>query len=213
MCDPVNPSGHMILFTFKNGSLTREWVRDQFADKNWIKFNELLDQTKPGNSDNLGFYFLQPEITPTLNHRAVHRFDGADKEVESFDAATEVRAVIEGHFLSIYAHASSGGVRATTLWATGGASTNPKILQIIADIFGVPVYTHTQPNSACLGAAYRALHGWISATKGFVAFPSVVGTNPFTSETRPREEVHAIYQKILPRYTQLEKQVVNKYAK
>ena len=43
--------------------------------------------------------------------------------------------------------------------ATGGASSNPTITQVIADVFGAPVYTSTQTDSASLGAALRALHG------------------------------------------------------
>lgn len=62
----------MILFTFKNGSLTREWVRDASANKDWTTFNKLLDETKPGNNGKLGYYFIQPEITPTFNHKAMY---------------------------------------------------------------------------------------------------------------------------------------------
>jgi hypothetical protein len=36
----------MILVTFKNGSLTREWVRDQSANKDWIQFNKHLDEVR-----------------------------------------------------------------------------------------------------------------------------------------------------------------------
>jgi hypothetical protein len=69
---------------------------------------------------------------------------------------------------------------------TGGASKNIHILQVVSDVFGVPVYVgvrhfvfkdnksekldvrsdirvfqnQDQANSASLGAAYRALHGF-----------------------------------------------------
>ncbi len=63
----------MILLCFKNGSLTREWVRDQIhSGKDWAVFDQHLLATKPGNGGNIGYYFLQPEIVPTLNHRAMY---------------------------------------------------------------------------------------------------------------------------------------------
>ena len=40
--------------------------------------------------------------------------------------------------------------------ATGGSSTNPVILQILADVFQAPVYTIDCKDSACMGAAIRA---------------------------------------------------------
>ncbi|GCB80497.1 hypothetical protein scyTo_0017197 [Scyliorhinus torazame] len=43
--------------------------------------------------------------------------------------------------------------------ATGGASSNSDILQVLADVFNAPVYTRDTTNSACLGCAYRAKHG------------------------------------------------------
>jgi len=211
MCDPVNPSGHMILLCFKNGSLTREFVRDSVADKNWQKFDDLLESTPAGNNGRIGFYFLQPEITPTFNKNGIFRFNEDGSEATQFDAAGEVRAVIEGHFLSMYAHATHAGVQATSLWATGGASTNRRIIQIIANIFGVPVYTHSQHNSACLGSAFRAQHGVECKKQGkFVPFADVVGTNTYSLEAHPQSGVHEVYEKLLPRYKELEARVVAK---
>eukprot|EP01111_Echinosteliopsis_oligospora_P013843 TRINITY_DN5070_c0_g1_i1.p1 TRINITY_DN5070_c0_g1~~TRINITY_DN5070_c0_g1_i1.p1 ORF type:complete len:482 (-),score=116.43 TRINITY_DN5070_c0_g1_i1:269-1666(-) len=105
MCDPVNPNGHMILLCFKNGSLTREFVRNEVADKNWATFDQLLAQSPAGNNGQIGLFFVQPEITPIFNHKGIYRFDKDGKSVEKFEPAAEVRSVIEGHFLSMYAHA------------------------------------------------------------------------------------------------------------
>mmetsp|Transcript_9045 Transcript_9045/g.17230 ORF Transcript_9045/g.17230 Transcript_9045/m.17230 type:complete len:134 (-) Transcript_9045:255-656(-) len=55
--------------------------------------------------------------------------------------------------------------------ATGGASANPAILQLIADVFKTPVYVHKSGGgSAGLGAALRAMHGvTCDALHSFVA--------------------------------------------
>ncbi|KAK2188513.1 hypothetical protein NP493_130g04012, partial [Ridgeia piscesae] len=49
------------------------------------------------------------------------------------------------------------------LLATGGASCNKSILQVLADVFLTPVYIQDVANSACLGSAYRAKHGRLGA--------------------------------------------------
>ena len=49
-------SRRMLLFPFswKNGSLTRERIRDESAGGSWDLFNQLLDSTPRGNFGNVG---------------------------------------------------------------------------------------------------------------------------------------------------------------
>ena len=47
-------------------------------------------------------------------------------------------------------------VEVDTIHATGGASANREILQVMADVFDADVYQFEVGNSACLGAALRA---------------------------------------------------------
>ena len=42
------------LFSFKNGSLTRENIRNKCAGSSWDQFNDLLASTPAGNNGNLG---------------------------------------------------------------------------------------------------------------------------------------------------------------
>lgn len=49
----------------------------------------------------------------------------------------------------------------TRILATGGASSNSAILQILSDVFQAPVFIMNVANSACLGSAYRARHGML----------------------------------------------------
>lgn len=56
---------------------------------------------------------------------------------------TEIRALIEGQMLHRRAIATDMGFNFNTetkLIATGGASINRSILQVIADVFNAPVY-------------------------------------------------------------------------
>lgn len=102
----------------------------------------------------------------------------------------DVRAVVEGRFLAMRLHAellglsgggnsgagSAGGPGTCAgagsaargpgvrrVIATGGASANMAILQVLADVFGAPVYTAESANSAAVGAALRAAHSWACA--------------------------------------------------
>ena len=53
-------------------------------------------------------------------------------------------------------HSRWMGVDIKTIYATGGASANRAILQVMADVFGADVYQFEAGNAACVGAALRA---------------------------------------------------------
>lgn len=176
--NPVDSEGYMVMLCYKNGSLTREDIRNQCADKSWETFNKFLEQTAPLNGGKLGFYYKDHEILPPLPvgfHRYIlQNFTGdtleglKEQEVQEFDPVSEVRALIEGQFLSMRAHAERFGMPSPPkrIIATGGASTNASILKAIASIFGSDVYTVQRPDSASLGAALRAAHGWLCSKEG-----------------------------------------------
>jgi xylulokinase len=103
-------------------------------------------------------------------------------------------------------HGTNIGIKPMSILATGGASRNKSIVRIIADVFGVPVYTGEQANSASLGAAYRALHGWTcDKAEGFVPFAEVLSEAPAFSKTaEPDAAAHEAYSDMLERYARLE---------
>ncbi|XP_057470244.1 LOW QUALITY PROTEIN: xylulose kinase 2-like [Actinidia eriantha] len=176
--NPVDTKGYMVMLCYKNGSLTREDVRNQCADKSWEVFGKLLQQTPPLNGGKIGFYYKEHEILPPLPvgfHRYVlenftrETLDGvSDREVQEFDRPSEVRALVEGQLLSMRGHAERFGMPSPPkrIIATGGASANQAILNTIAAIFGCDVYTVQRPDSASLGAALRAAHGWLCNKRG-----------------------------------------------
>ncbi|KAL1452995.1 hypothetical protein WDU94_007172, partial [Cyamophila willieti] len=49
LVNPVLDNGYMVLLCFKNGSLTRERIRDSCAEGTWETFNRYLDSTPRGN--------------------------------------------------------------------------------------------------------------------------------------------------------------------
>ena len=169
--NPVDPRTAMLMAVFKNGSLTRQAVRDRVCGGDWTAFNAGLSESQPGNGGRLMFTYLEAEITPTVHRTGVFRFDAQDAEVASFDSvACEVRALIEGQFLSLKSHARHLGLsQPKRIVASGGASVNQSLLQVLADVFQcevqVQVVKDTRTgqdasalnNTAALGAALRAM--------------------------------------------------------
>lgn len=84
------------------------------------------------------------------NFLSIHRFSSPQ---------TEIRALIEGQILHRKAVAGEMGFNFgedTRILATGGASANKAILQVVADVFNAPVYIQKTTEAALLGAAFRA---------------------------------------------------------
>jgi xylulokinase len=206
--NPVDPKSYMAMLCYKNGSLTRERIRNEAAGGSWDTFNRMLGKdTAAGNGGHLGFYIDSPEITPALK-AGTRRFAPGGKRVPSFPPAADVRAVVEGQFLSMRVHGESVGLTAPKrIIATGGASGNAAIVQVLADVFGAPVHVATQTDSASLGAAYRAAHGFACAASpaGFVPFKDATALRLAAS---PRPEAHKAYNALLPAYKAAEAQVL-----
>jgi len=207
---PTDPDGYMAMIVYKNGSLTREDVRDRAAAGSWEEFTAAMDRTPVGNHGQIGFFIKEPEITPPILKTGIQRFGMDGKAVPSFTPDAEVRAVVEGQFLSMRLHSNNIGLQPKSILATGGASVNTCILRVMSDVFGVPVFTATKPNSAALGAAYRALHGWTCATReSFTAFADVMKKAPaFILTMEPDAKAHAVYTAMLTRYAALEQRVM-----
>ncbi|XP_077160207.1 xylulose kinase isoform X1 [Paroedura picta] len=209
LCSPVDTNSYMALLCFKNGSLMREMIRDEVASGSWEEFSQALTSTPAGNGGNIGFYFDVMEIIPEAV--GIHRFDSQNNSVPSFPKEVEIRALIEGQFMVKRIHAEKLGYKilpTTRILATGGASYNKDILQILSDVFSAPVYTIDTANSACLGSAYRAIHGLVAESN--VAFVDVVKSAPGPRlVATPATGATLVYQPLLKRYMVLEQQVLS----
>ncbi|XP_024135942.1 xylulose kinase [Oryzias melastigma] len=210
LCSPVDSQAYMALLCFKNGSLTRERIRNECAGGSWETFSAALKETPLGNHGNIGFYFDTMEITPAAV--GVYRFDSDDSEVSSWSPQVEVRALVEGQFLSRRLHAEKLGysiIPGTRVLATGGASSNREILQVLSDVFNAPVYSIDLSDSACLGSAYRALHGLLAESG--VSFSDAVEKAPEPQlVVRPHPTAKQVYDHMLKRFARLEDHVLKK---
>ncbi|XP_073006258.1 xylulose kinase 2 isoform X1 [Typha latifolia] len=235
--NPVDPNCYMVMLCYKNGSLTREDVRNRCAERSWDVFNNSLEETPPLNGGKLGFYYKEHEILPPLPvgfHRYVlENFSSGsldemkEQEVDEFDPPSEVRAIIEGQLLSMRAHAERFGMPSPPkrIIATGGASSNQSILKAIAMIFGCPIYIVQRPDSASLGAALRAAHGWLCNKEGkFVPISCIYEGKldktslsaklaiPVGEDKEDKELLHK-YALIMKKRMEIEKCLISKFAR
>jgi xylulokinase len=200
------PTGdYMTLICFKNGSLARERVRDMYH-LDWSGFNQALATTSPGNHGAVMLPWFEAEIVPRVNRAGIHRFD-----LDPNDAGANCRAVVEAQMMSMRLHSQWMKVEPRQIYATGGASTNTAILQIMADVFDCPVFRIEVAKSAALGAALRAAHGWLAHSGKKPRWQNVVGafTDPLPdSEIRPSARSAQAYGHLMEKYAKYEREVI-----
>jgi xylulokinase len=191
--------GYMGITVFRNGSLARERLRDEF-EMDWAAFSNALRATPAGNDGAMMLPWFEPEITPLVEHPSPVRV-GLD------DAAPErhVRAIVEAQMMALARHSEWMGATPRAIHATGGASANSEILQVMADVFDAEVYRFDSTNSAALGATLRAWQahtglGWAEVVRDFVTSLSQV--------IKPIEQNVRVYQTLKGRYGELEARVL-----
>ena len=120
------------------------------------------------------------------------------------------RAVIEAQMASMRLHAQWMGVNPVAIYATGGASVNQDILQIMADVQACPVHRFEVTNSAALGAALRAAHGHLNAAGTPTPWEEVIAglADPVPEPAAtPTPGFEKTYTPFLQRYAEFEAQV------
>jgi xylulokinase len=200
--------GYMAISVYKNGSLAREAVRQKHG-LSWDQFSGILRRTPPGNNGRIMLPYFGTEIVPHVQVPGPQRYG-----FEDWDAEVEVRAVVEAQMTSMAIHAEWMGQKPIRIQATGGASDNREILQIMADVFGVPVLRQETSNSAGLGAAIRAQHASLRESGHPASFEQL--TIPFVRATytlQPDLNNAATYAAFASAYRQYEKAYVSSLPK
>jgi xylulokinase len=204
------PTGaYMGLTCFANGSLARERVRDAFA-LTWRDFSRLLADTPAGNNGCILLPWFDPEITPPVVAGGVRRFGLAES-----DGPGHVRGVVEAQMTAMALHSRWMAVEVERIHATGGASANRDILQVMADVFGAEVYQLEVGNSACLGAALRARHAHAVSLGLDLSWDDIVRdvTAPVAaSRLVPDPGRHALYRDFMRAYALREAQAISDAA-
>jgi xylulokinase len=194
--------GYMTLICFKNGSLAREKIRELYKISDWQKFGALVAQTPPGNRGGILLPWFEPEIVPRVNRPGIHRFN-----LDAKDAAANCRAIFEAQALSMRLHSQWMQVAPAKILATGGASNDPALLQVLADVMNCRVERIEIAKSAALGAALQAAHGWLVAADENAKWDKLVAgfTAPVPgSAVLPNRQAAKVYDKMLHQYAECE---------
>jgi xylulokinase len=194
--------GYMSLICLKNGSLARERVRDMYG-LDWAGFSAALSLAPPGNNGKMMLPWFEPEIVPRVLNPGVRRRGLAEDDVPG-----NCRAVVESQMLSMQIHSAWMDVETECIYATGGASANREILQVMADVHGCPVYRSEIGDSAALGAALRAAHGHLQARNPSITWDEMVKgfSGPVAGfEIHPTPETAPVYAKAVKEYQAFEK--------
>ena len=194
--------GYMTLICFKNGSLAREKIREQYKIADWKKFGALVESAPVGNHDAILLPWFEAEIVPRVNKPGIHRFDLDEK-----DAAANCRAIFEAQALTMRLHSQWMGEVPAQIFVTGGAANNPQLLQIIADVMNCSVVRIEVSKSAALGSALAAAHGWLVATNKPASWEKLAAgfTKPVPgSEIKPDKKNTKIYDYLVDRYADCE---------
>jgi xylulokinase len=197
-----SPAGdYMTLICFKNGSLAREKIRDQYG-LDWDQFNRHLEATPPGNNGGMMLPWFEAEIVPRVNKPGIHRIN-----LDKADAAANCRAIVEAQMMSMRIHSHWMEVTPRKVLATGGGSVNVPILKIIANVMNCPVERIEVSKSAALGAALIAAHAQLKHTGQDASWDRVVAgfTEPIPhSRIEPDPAAVRVYNEHVRRYAEAE---------
>jgi xylulokinase len=199
----VSPTGdYMSMICFKNGSLAREKIRELYKIKDWQTFGKLLAKTKPGNGGGILLPWFEPEIVPRVNRPKIHRFD-----LDAKNVAANCRAVFEAQMISMRLHSQWMNVKPDEIFATGGASNDLALLQVMADVMNCRVLRIEVSKSAALGAALRAAHGFFLQAGKKISWEKIIAgfCKPIPkSEIRPNKSAAKIYHELIKKYAACE---------
>ena len=109
--------------------------------------------------------------------------------------------------LSMRLHSQWMQVAPEKIFATGGASNDRALLQIMADVMNCRVLRIEVSKSAALGAALVAAHGWLAAADKNPKWENLVAgfTAPVPgSEIKPDKKAAKIYDQMLEKYAACE---------
>lgn len=184
-CSPAG--GYFAMICFKNGSLAREQIRTHYHIPDWETFGSLVESTPVGNRGGLLLPWFEPEIVPRVHTPGIHRLNLAE-----CDAPANCRAVLEAQMLSMRLHSQWMETMPQQIFATGGASHNPQLLHIMADVMNCPVVQIVVAKSAALGAA-------LIAAQCFEDQPKPM------SAVQPNKEAVMIYNTLIEKYADFER--------
>jgi xylulokinase len=117
--------------------------------------------------------------------------------------------------MSMRLHSQWMNVSPEKIYATGGASNDLPLLQVMADVMNCRVERIEVSKSAALGAALMAAHGWLVHAGEKTRWENLVAgfTNPIPdSEILPNPKAARVYDKLIEKYAACEHEALQTIA-
>ncbi len=156
----VIPGRFVPTATMQAGGASLSWIVDLLSDRGERQFDQLLADAADAEAAMNGMFFLPHligERSPYWNPRARGVFAGLHMD---HGKAHVTRAVLEGIVFNLYTGLrafTENGQEVNHIDAIGGAASSKLMLQLMADIWGVPVAARNIVEEAnAIGAAVVA---------------------------------------------------------
>jgi gluconokinase len=185
-----------------NGGIALEWLKGILNDQG--RYEDFAAEGAKASIGAEGMLFLpyvNGERAPLWNPKARGAFFGMSigHQKQHF-----VRAVLEGISFNLYqislALERLAG-QSEKIYVNGGLARSPFWLQMMADIFGKPVYVPESHHSAAWGAAWVLLVAIGEAE----TFEDIKENIPMQGVIEPNESNHLLYQEVYAKYSRLVK--------
>jgi gluconokinase len=194
-CYYINENKWLVGGASNNGGIVLQWLQENFFNSKEdvsVFLNQALS-AEPGSGGLIFLPYLMGERAPVWNADAKGVLFGLRI---NHGQAEMVRASMEGVVYCLYAISQPlfEKSKISNIYATGGFARNEIWLQILSDIFNLPVVvSDTVENSA-----------WGAAKTGMMALGIPISTKPAISKTYfPNTSVHAIYEKGFQKFQDL----------
>ncbi len=170
-----------------NGGITYEWLSELLGEE---RLSEADAAALPAGAQGVLFLpYLLGERAPIWDASATGAFLGLQRR---HGPAHLYRATLEGVAFSLFHIAAGLASEAKTIVANGGFTQSALWVQIIADVFGLPVHIDEQEEATARGAAYMAMKG-AGAIKDYAELEGQKGERRLFE---PDMENHRVYQKV-----------------
>jgi xylulokinase len=196
--EPTMGPGWVQMAALLNVGLVLRWLRDQLWELTgpdaYTQITSWAANAPLGANGLLFLPYLVGERTPYMDSRARGLFMGLTL---SHGRAEIARAVLEGISLACYnafTVLQEVGASPERIVLAGGGATSPFWRQLIADIFGRPVYPLAISAQSALGAALLAGNG----TGHFELISTAQSWARLERPVLPNLDHHATYQQLLP---------------
>ncbi|MGH2616238.1 MAG: FGGY-family carbohydrate kinase, partial [Thermomicrobiales bacterium] len=192
---PGYPGWYQMGATLVAGMALR-WLRDEMlqipATGAYERMTAWAEKAPVGSRGLLFLPYLVGERSPHMDPRARGAFLGLAAHHDHGDV---VRAVMEGVTFACrdaFAALHEAGANPERIVMAGGGSRSPLWRQMVADIFGLPVYGLSTTDQSAMGAALLAIAG----TRDLDAVETAQRWARYGSAAEPNPARHARYQEV-----------------